>query len=155
MTRLPPRLVPDGPDADAAPAAQGVMVRAYGETISLLDHIAGLELDGIVGLESLFAEAIDRRESLMLPGFGAPGLPPTEVARLDDEIRRRIDLLVARGRHDGTVDKTLRGVEVVVCLSLLVQGLPEYDDYDAAAQALALRFVESIAIGARSRLSAF
>jgi hypothetical protein len=154
VTRLPPRLVPDGPDADAAPAAQGVVTRAYGDTLSLLDQIVALESDGISGIETLFAEVIADRDRLLLPGFGAPGLPAAEVARLDHEIRRRVDVLVARGRNDGSVVSTLRSTDVVVLLSLLAQGLPGYPGYEAAATAIALRFVESVATGERPPLSA-
>ncbi|KQO81618.1 hypothetical protein ASF17_10720 [Frigoribacterium sp. Leaf263] len=146
--------MPDGPDADDPPAAQGVVTRAYGDTLSLLDQVIALEADGISGLETLFAEVIDGRDRLMLPGFGAPGLPAPEVARLDHEIRRRIDVLVARGRNDGSVVSTIRTTDVVVLLSLLAQGLPEYPGYEAAATAIALRFVESVATGVRPPLSA-
>lgn len=121
------------------------MTRAYGESFAVVDAIIARGLDGLSGLEAYFEAVIDARGQLMMPGFGAPGLPQHEVERLDGELRRRVDVLVARGRHDGTVSTTLRTVDVVVFASLLAQGLPEFAGYRGAARSLVTIFLDGVA----------
>jgi AcrR family transcriptional regulator len=96
-------------------------------------------------LEQFFEQTIAARNEFILPFHGGPVIDDEQVVALRAEIRRLLEQVLARGRHDRTIRPDATPSDIIIAGAMLAQPLPNTADWDQLARRQARIFVAGLA----------
>jgi AcrR family transcriptional regulator len=119
--------------------------RAYGLLNRILDEVDAQDLSGLGAVREFLARTLAIGDQLILPLHGAPPLVSDQAVRARQEINRRLDRFIGRGRADGSIRAAVNATDVIVFSALITQPLPHGPGWPLiAARQLAI-FVNGLA----------
>lgn len=142
--------VPMAEIAEQAGVGNGTLYRHFPTRERLLNALVQRSLDEILrraraaaaddrpAIESIagfFEQTIVHREELLiLPLHGGPLLPDAHTDALRHEIRQALELVLARGRRDGSVRSDVTATDLIVTGAQLAQPLRNVPNWDGIAR---------------------
>jgi AcrR family transcriptional regulator len=96
-------------------------------------------------LAQFFEQTIAARNEFILPFHGGPVIDDEQVIALRAEIRRLLEQVLARGRHDRTIRPDATPVDIIITGAMLARPLPHAPDWDELARRQARIFVAGLA----------
>jgi AcrR family transcriptional regulator len=100
-------------------------------------------------LAQFFEQTIAARNEFILPFHGGPVIDDEQVVELRAEIRRLLEQVLARGRHDRTIRPDATAIDIIITGAMLAQPLPHVADWDELARRQARIFVGGLAASDR------
>jgi AcrR family transcriptional regulator len=102
----------------------------------------GTALDAIA---IFFDVTINDREALILPMHGGPVTLDEESTWLRSEISQAIEMIVRRGKREGSIRRDVNSVDIIMCGAMLAQPLAHVPDWDLVARRQAQVFLAGLA----------
>ncbi len=99
-------------------------------------------------LAHFFEQTIAARDDLILPLHGGPVIHDERITALQTEIRQLLEVVLARGRSDGTLRRDVTANDIIITGAMLAQPLPHAHDWDQLARRQARIYVAGLAAGA-------
>jgi AcrR family transcriptional regulator len=125
--------------ADRDALLQALEHRAYNLLVAILGDIADRDLTGLAAIEEFLTRTLEIASDLILPLHGAPPLVTAEAVAARREIFARLDVLIARGRADGSILAAVNATDIIVFSALITQPLAHGPAWpDLAARQLAV-----------------
>ena len=84
-------------------------------------------------------------DQLILPLHGAPPLISAQAVQARQEINRRLDRFIERGRADGSIRAAVNATDIIVFSALITQPLPHGPDWPLIAGRQLAIFVNGLA----------
>jgi AcrR family transcriptional regulator len=122
------------------------LVLEHARTAALSDEPAP------AALAQFFEQTIAARNEFILPFHGGPVIDDEQVVALRAEIRRLLEQVLARGRHDRTIRPDATPIDIIITGAMLAQPLPHAADWDELARRQARIFVAGLAASDRPLL---
>jgi AcrR family transcriptional regulator len=131
--------------ADREALLHAVEHRAYGLLNQILDEVDSKDLSGLEAVREFLSRSLAIGDQLILPLHGAPPLVSAEAVQARQEINRRLDRFIERGRADRSIRTPVNATDVIVFSAITTQPLPHGPDWPLiAARQLAI-FVNGLA----------
>ncbi len=89
-------------------------------------------------------QTIAARDEFVLPLHGGPVIQDEPIIAVRTEIRRLLEQVLARGRHDRTIRPDVTAGDVILTGAMLAQPLPHAGDWDQLARRQAAIFVAGL-----------
>jgi len=128
--------------------------RAYGLLNQILDEVDGQELTGLEAVREFLSRCVAIGDQLVLPLHGAPPLTSPEAVRARQEINRRLDRFIERGRADGSIRAPVNATDIIVFSAFTTQPLPHGPDWAVTAGRQLAIFVNGLAASGPASLPA-
>lgn len=113
---------------------------------------AACDGSALEGLQHFLERALACRDELILPLHGGPVDLDQQALELRIEIRRYIQTILDRGRHEGTIHAGITPVDVIMMGALLASPLPTVEDWDTVARRQMQIYLAGLAAVEPSRL---
>ena len=130
----------------------GLTVRSLQGVLARARRAAREHASAIDALDSFLEETIAHRDTLILPLHGAPMILDEEILALRREIRRELELVLARGRRDGDVRADVTAEDIIIAGASLAQPLPTVVDWDTHARRQAQLLIAGLSVTGGPRL---
>lgn len=98
----------------------------------------------MTGLDHFLGAVIARHGDLVLPLHGGPDVASPETLKVQTEVHRAIDAILARGRADGSVREDATTRDVVVFGAMLAQPLPNTPNWAPVARRLKTVYLDGL-----------
>jgi AcrR family transcriptional regulator len=119
--------------------------RSFGLVLEAARRAAYSDEAAIRSLGRFLDETIEHGDELVLPMHGGPIVLEDEIIALRSEVHDTIDLLLSRGRQDGTIRSDVTAVDVVVFGAFLAQRLPHVPNWEHVARRQARIYLDGLA----------
>jgi len=100
---------------------------------------------GIDCLRKFIDQTIEHGAGLVLPLHGGPVPLDQDTLAVRAEVHEALDLVLERGRQDGTIQSDITTLDIIVFGALLAQPLPSVPDWKAVARRQALIYFAGLA----------
>ena len=126
--------------------------RAYGLLNQILDEVDGQDASGLEAVREFLSRCVAIGDQLVLPLHGAPPLTSPAAVQARQEINRRLDRFIERGRGDGSIRAPVNATDIIVFSALTTQPLPHGPDWPVIAGRQLAIFVNGLAASGPDRL---
>jgi AcrR family transcriptional regulator len=120
--------------------------RAYGLLNQILDEVDHQDLPGLESIREFLLRSLAIGDQLILPLHGAPPLISAQAVAARQEINRRLDRFIQRGRADGSIRAAVNATDVIVFSAITTQPLPHGPDWPLIARRQLAIFVNGLAV---------
>jgi AcrR family transcriptional regulator len=120
--------------------------RAYGLLNQILDEIDRRDMPGLEAIREFLSRSLAIGDQLILPLHGAPPLISPQAVQARQEINRRLDRFIERGRIDRSIRAAVSATDIIVCSALITQPLPHGPDWPLIAGRQLAIFVNGLAV---------
>jgi AcrR family transcriptional regulator len=120
--------------------------RAYGLLNQILDEVDHQDLPGLESVREFLLRSLAIGDQLILPLHGAPPLISAQAVAARQEINRRLDRFIERGRSDGSIRAAVNATDVIVFSATITQPLPHGPDWPLIAGRQLAIFVNGLAV---------
>ena len=131
--------------ADREALLHALEYRAYGLLNQILDEVDSQDMPGLEAVREFLARSLAIGDQLILPLHGAPPLISPQAVHARQEINRRLDRFIERGRADGSIRAAVNATDIIVISALITQPLPHGPDWPAIAGRQLAIFVNGLA----------
>jgi AcrR family transcriptional regulator len=131
--------------ADREALLHALEYRAYGLLNQILDEVGRRDVPGLDAVREFLAGTLAIAGQLILPLHGAPPLTSDQAVRARQEINRRLDSFIERGRADGSIRAAVNATDVIVFSALITQPLPHGPGWPLIAGRQLAIFVNGLA----------
>src|ERR1022692_703662 len=132
------RNVPLATIATEARVGVGTLYRSYADREALLH--------GLESIREFLLRSLAIGDQLILPLHGAPPLISAQAVAARQEINRRLDRFIQRGRADGSIRAAVNATDVIVFSAITTQPLPHGPDWPLIARRQLAIFVNGLAV---------
>src|ERR1039457_6496115 len=109
--------------------------RAYGLLNQILDEVDHQDLPGLESIREFLLRSLAIGDQLILPLHGAPPLISAQAVAARQEINRRLDRFIQRGRADGSIRAAVNATDVIVFSAITTRiGLLDVSDGEGGAE---------------------
>jgi AcrR family transcriptional regulator len=131
--------------ADREALLHALEYRAYGLLNQILDEVDSRDLLGLEAVREFLSHSLAIGDQLILPLHGAPPLISPQAVQARQEINRRLDRFIKRGRADGSVRAAVNATDIIVFSALITQPLPHGPNWPLIAGRQLAIFVNGLA----------
>jgi AcrR family transcriptional regulator len=132
--------------ADREALLRALEHRAYALLNQILDDIDHQDLPGLESVREFLLRSLAIGDQLILPLHGAPPLISAQAVAARQEINRRLDRFIERGRADGSIRAAVNATDVIVFSAIITQPLPHGPDWPLIAGRQLAIFVNGLAV---------
>jgi AcrR family transcriptional regulator len=132
--------------ADREALLRALEHRAYALLNQILDDIDHQDLPGLESVREFLLRSLAIGDQLILPLHGAPPLISAQAVAARQEINRRLDRFIERGRSDGSIRAAVNATDVIVFSATITQPLPHGPDWPLIAGRQLAIFVNGLAV---------
>jgi AcrR family transcriptional regulator len=132
--------------ADREALLRALEHRAYALLNQILDDIDHHDLPGLESVREFLLRTLAIGDQLILPLHGAPPLISAQAVAARQEINRRLDRFIERGRSDGSIRAAVNATDIIVFSATITQPLPHGPDWPLIAGRQLAIFVNGLAV---------
>jgi AcrR family transcriptional regulator len=119
--------------------------RSFQMVLDAATKAAETDQPAIAAVRAFLHQTIEHGPDLVLPLHGGPLVVDEDTVKVRAQAHRRLDALLSRGEHDGTIRPDVRTADLVIFGALLAQQLPYVPDWTRTARRLVDIYVAGLA----------